>query len=147
MQAHEENVNEIFKDTQKKLAKKIGEAEHRKDMPDEAVVVTITNSIVFWGNEMERKRFKRKWMSQQAATMSGEMKYNFNKIGTVCSVQPINNGKGEIWNIWDTADVHMTKQARQRVESNASESALKKQEEVKKEVREMEQKESEKSKS
>lgn len=137
MQQHEENVEKIFKDTQKKLAKNIGEAEHRKEMPDEAVVVTITNSIVFWGNPLERKRFKKKWIKQQTATMSGQMKYNLEKIGTVCSVSPINNGKGEIWHIWDTADVHMTKEAEARLEAKAPESVLKEYDENKKQADEL----------
>lgn len=134
MQQHEENIGEIFQETQEKLAKNIKEAEHRKAIPDEAVVCTITNSIVFWGNEIERKRFKKKWIKQQTVTMSGEMDFQLKKIGRVVSVTPIANGKGEIWHIWDTADVHMTKKAKDRVEANASEEELGKQAAVEKEV-------------
>lgn len=137
MQQHEENMDKIFEDTQKKLAKKIGEAEHRKNMPEEAVVVTITNSIVFWGDALERKRFKKNWIKQQAKGMSGHMKYNLEKLGTVCSISPVANGKGEIWHIWDTADVHMTKEARERLEAKAPESVLEKQEEIKRQADEL----------
>lgn len=137
MQQHEENINKVIDETKEKLAKNIGEAEHRKQMPNEAVIVTITNSIVFWGNPLERKRFKKKWVKQQAESMSGQMKYNLEKIGTVCSIRPIDGGKGEIWNIWDTADVHMTKEAEARLEAKAPESVLKEYDENKKQADEL----------
>ncbi len=132
MQQHEENMEQIFNDTQEKLAVNINEAEHRKKMPEQAVVVTITNSIVFWGDALERKRFKKKWIEQQTQTMSGSMSQELKMKGTVCSLKPIGHGKGEIWNIWDTADVHMTRKAQERLEKNASPEALKEFKETKK---------------
>lgn len=139
MQSHEENQEQVFVETRKKLAKGIKNAEAKRELPQEAVVVTITNSIVFWGDELERKRFRRKWIEQQASGMKGQMKWQLQKLGKTASVREIDGGKGEVWNIWDTAEVHMTETARQRVEANASEEALKTQEETRKQIKEMEQ--------
>jgi len=120
VQEHEENMQTILKGTQEKLAGNIKDAEHRKDLPLEAVVVTITSSTVFWGSPLELKRFKKKWISDQSKTLGGQMRYHLQKLGRAVGLKKLDNGKGEIWTIWDTADVHMASHASERVKKNAT---------------------------
>ncbi len=138
MKAHEENMDKVIAATQKDLAGKIKDAEDKKQMPREAVIVSKTETVVFWGDPIQRKRFLRKWLNDTAANLPGKQKYELKKFGKTCIVTSVGKANnGELWHIMDHAEVEMNPQAEQRLKEKADVEALAAREKAEQEVAEL----------
>lgn len=123
---HENNMQETIDQTREDLAGVIVHSEKNKELPPEALILSNTETVVFFGNKLERTRFKKKWLHMMAEKLAGEPRYQLQKFGKTVVITPAPEENSEVWHFYETADVHMTPQARQRLEENASAEALRK---------------------
>jgi len=121
---HDNNMTETINDIKPEQARRINEAEKGKELPKEALILSNTETVVFFGNPLERARFKKKWMKAAGQRLPGAHNYNLKKLGKCITLSSIPNEDAEIWHIFETADIHMTSIAQQRLEENASAKAI-----------------------
>lgn len=131
MEQHQKNVDEVIDIIKIELADKIEEAEAKGEMPEEAMLLTKTETVVVWGPKLEREQIRRQWLAMCGKTLPGQQKYELAKGGRCMTVKGFGKGK-EMYEIYDHCDITMTPESRQRLLDNAramaKEEAAKKQE-------------------
>lgn len=120
MQHHEENMQEVIGETQQDLAHVIKDAEGKKEMPQEALILSNTETVVFFGTPLERARFKKKWMDAIKKRIHNKPYCDLKNIGRCHIVEPLEKENAEQHHIWEVADVHMSKTANERLRDNAT---------------------------
>lgn len=116
--SHEKNIQETIDSASQDMQKRVHAAEAEKTIPDSAVVMTYSETIVFTGSDIDIKRLKKRWTEQYAQKLPGKHAYNLRKHSRTVMVTPMPDNS-QLWQTWDLADVHMNPDAKKRLEANA----------------------------
>ncbi len=119
MMKHDENIESVIQDTREELQKEITKSLDNKTIPKEAILLSKTEVLVYWGTQDELNRIKNKWGTREMAKMPNNVKYELIKNGKTAIVHQLKNG-AEFTQIWDTCKVEVKKETRKKLIENAT---------------------------
>jgi len=124
MDKHVENEQEIIHKTREKLQGKINDSEKKKeDPPLEAVVMTRTESFVYFGTPADRAATQKRWIQNSVPGLPHKPTMDLKRTGRCYFIDKQAGSLfqlgAELHVIYDTCEVLMDKKSRERLEAKA----------------------------
>lgn len=111
---HESTMAKIILKARTKLQEKFNIAKvEKKELPDEAILLTVTETLVVWGTEFQRETAKKKWIKAQSVRLSGVSASDLRLTGQ-CHVikqgeRSLTHRGAELHTLMECMDVHLNK--------------------------------------
>jgi len=113
---HKKNIENAIDSASEDMQVRITEAEQKGKKPDDSIVMTYSKTIIFSGSELELKRVKKLWIKKSSQTLPGKHAYLLEKHSRAVMLTATSD-HSQILETWETADVYMNKEAKERLES------------------------------